>query len=110
MAKFLAERGARLALVDLDIKKLESFAANIAAEGVDVRCYRANVADEAQVTRTYELVVADFGGLDVSIANAGILRDGLLVKAKDGKVTQKMSIDDFGSWARSLGSMRKLML
>src|ERR1700749_4653147 len=37
-------------------------------------------------------VVTDFGRLDVMVNNAGILRDALLVKAKDGEITGKMSL------------------
>ena len=37
-------------------------------------------------------MVADFARLDASIANAGILRDGLLVKTKDGEVVDKLSL------------------
>jgi 3-oxoacyl-[acyl-carrier protein] reductase len=40
-------------------------------------------------------VVADLGGLDVLVNNAGIVKDGLLIKAKDGEVTGKMSLDQW---------------
>ena len=49
----------------------------------------------ATSSRTFDRVVADFGRLDGSIANAGILRDGLLVKAKDGEVTGKLSLEQW---------------
>ncbi|HEX6999223.1 MAG TPA: SDR family oxidoreductase [Gammaproteobacteria bacterium] len=97
MAQTLAARGADLALVDLDAASLEPCRAACAANGVGVRAYAANVADERSVTELYERVATDFGRLDVSIANAGILRDGLLVKAKDGKVTDKMSLAQWQS-------------
>jgi 3-oxoacyl-[acyl-carrier protein] reductase len=37
-------------------------------------------------------IVSDFGRLDVVINNAGILRDALLVKVKDGEIVGKMSL------------------
>ena len=36
-----------------------------------------------------------FGSLEGLINNAGITRDGLLIKAKNGKVVKKMSLDDW---------------
>ncbi len=40
-------------------------------------------------------MVADFGSVGGLINNAGILRDGLLVKFKDGELVSKMSLEDW---------------
>jgi 3-oxoacyl-[acyl-carrier protein] reductase len=95
IAEYLAGRGANLALVDLEHGAMDGVRARCEALGVDVRAYAANVATESDVVAVYDRVVADFGGLDASIANAGILRDGLLVKAKDKEIAGKLSIDDW---------------
>ncbi len=95
MAEALAARGADLALVDLDVEALEPTRAACEKHGVAARAYAANVADEDQVTALYARVVEDFERLDASIANAGILRDGLLIKAKEGKPIEKLSLADW---------------
>lgn len=92
MAERLAARGANLALVDVDEAALDAARSACEAHGVTVRGYGANVAVEADVVALYDRVAEDFGRLDASIANAGILRDGLLVKAKDGAVVDKLSL------------------
>jgi 3-oxoacyl-[acyl-carrier protein] reductase len=92
MARGLAERGANLALVDLDEASLEDTRTECTRMGATARSYAANVAIENDVVNLFDRVVGDFGGLDASIANAGILRDGLLVKAKDGEIIGKMSL------------------
>ena len=92
MARRFAELGADLALVDLDAAGLDAVAQSCRALGRRAETYRASVADEAQISATFDRVVADFGRLDCMIANAGILRDGLLVKVKDGAVVGKLSL------------------
>lgn len=49
---------------------------------------RADVSDPASCTALVESVVTEFGSLDIVVNNAGIARDGLLVR---------MSDDDWGS-------------
>jgi len=95
MAKAFAERGANLALFDLDRADLDETARQCAAHGVRARGYIVNVTQEAAVAAGMDAVVADFGGNDVLINNAGIVKDGLLVKAKDGAVTGKMTLDQW---------------
>jgi 3-oxoacyl-[acyl-carrier protein] reductase len=87
-----AQRGANIALLDLDPQALEETRQQCAAHGVTARGYTASVAKEEDVTRTMDAVVKDFGSLDILVNNAGIIRDALLVKAKDGEIVGKMSL------------------
>ena len=91
MAEHLAGKGARLALVDLNPERLTEAVAACKAAGGDARAYLCNVADEAQVSEMVTQVATDFGGLHGLVNNAGILRDGLLLKVKDGEIS-KMSL------------------
>jgi 3-oxoacyl-[acyl-carrier protein] reductase len=95
MAKSFAERGANLALFDLNQADLDETARLCAAHGVQARGYLVNVTQEATVTAGMDAVAADFGGIDVLINNAGIVKDGLLIKSKDGAVTGKMTLDQW---------------
>ena len=91
MAEYLAAKGAKLALVDLNPEKLELAVVACQAQGVEARAYLCNVADEEQVTQTVARIAEDFGAINGLVNNAGILRDGLLLKVKDG-VMSKMSL------------------
>jgi 3-oxoacyl-[acyl-carrier protein] reductase len=92
MARALAEAGAQIALVDLNREKLDEAVTGIEALGGTARAYIANVADEADVEKLFADIGSDFGALHGVITNAGVLRDGLMVKAKDGEVTAKLSL------------------
>jgi 3-oxoacyl-[acyl-carrier protein] reductase len=91
MAEYFAGLGAKLALVDLNQEKLDDAVAACQAKGVEARAYLCNVADEEQVTHMVAQVADDFGAIHGLVNNAGILRDALLVKVKDGAMT-KMSL------------------
>ncbi|WP_020405684.1 SDR family oxidoreductase [Hahella ganghwensis] len=97
MALYLAARGARLALVDLMEDKLNETIKLCEEAGGQARAYVCNVAREDQVETTFQAIKDDFGGLDALVNNAGILRDGLLLKAEDGKVTKKLSLEQWQS-------------
>ncbi len=97
MAKRLAAHGGNLALVDLDADSIATAAAACEAAGATVRSYGANVADEAEVEALFGQIASDFGGVDGLINNAGITRDGLLLKFKDGELVSKMTLDQWQS-------------
>ncbi len=95
MALELAGHGAKIALADLNAEDLEVTVGLCMEKGVEARGYIANVADEASVEKLFNDVVADFGTLHGLVNNAGITRDGLFIKVKDGKVVKKMSMDQW---------------
>jgi 3-oxoacyl-[acyl-carrier protein] reductase len=56
-----------------------------------------NVADEGEVAAAMTRVAADFARLDGLVNNAGIVRDALLIKVKDGAVVDRMSMDQWNA-------------
>ncbi len=95
MAKRLAARRPKLALVDLGADSLADTAAACRALGAEVKTYGANVAKEADVVALFDSIVRDCGGVDGLVNNAGITRDALLVKFADGKLAAKMTIEQW---------------
>jgi 3-oxoacyl-[acyl-carrier protein] reductase len=56
---------------------------------------RVDVTDTGAVQAAVAATVAKLGGIDILVNNAGILRDGLLVKIKDGELVGRMEEAQF---------------
>ncbi|MFW7523487.1 SDR family oxidoreductase [Vibrio ostreicida] len=96
MAITMAQAGAELALLDVNEEGLIETKEQCNMLGVKALTYKVNVTQEQEVEQTFSDVVTDFGQLDGLINNAGILRDGLLIRVKDGEMT-KMSLAQFSA-------------
>lgn len=97
LALRFANEGYDLALIDLDRAGLEATLEAAAASGVTVRTYLASVAMEEEVIETMGSIARDFGRLDLLVNNAGIVKDALLLKVKDGEVVGKMTLAQWQS-------------
>lgn len=89
-AERFAEEGARVILCDVDSDRGEKV-----AQAINGVFYKINVTDRVAVQAWVMDVIEKFGRIDVLVNNAGILRDNLLVKVKDGELVKQMPEDDF---------------
>jgi 3-oxoacyl-[acyl-carrier protein] reductase len=95
LAVRFATQGAHIALLDLNATDLAAAAQQCTELGVRARAYSVDVSREADIAAALDAVVSDFGSLDVIINNAGIVKDALLIKVKDGEVVGKMSLEQW---------------
>ncbi|MCC5884714.1 MAG: 3-hydroxybutyrate dehydrogenase [Halomonas sp.] len=72
IAERYASEGARVAVADLDLAAAEATVEEIHARGGQAMALAMNVTDEEAVEAGVASVVAEWGGLDIAIANAGI--------------------------------------
>ena len=82
--KFASE-GANIAFTDLVLNDdmaagLEATRQEIEALGVVCKAYAGNAADFAETEATCKHVKEDFGSIDVLVNNAGITKDGLMLR------------------------------
>lgn len=94
IATDLAKAGAKVYCCDIDesmVKEIEKYAKENDLKLLPSVC---DVSDEKAVTLFFAALEEAEGKLDVLVNNAGIVRDGLLIKVKDDQV-KRMSLDDF---------------
>lgn len=79
-----AEQGANVAFTYLSsVEQGQALEAELAAKGVKAKGYRSDASDFAQADKLVSDVIADFGGLDVLVNNAGITQDTLLLRMSE---------------------------
>lgn len=87
-----AEEGAKVVICDVNESAGQE---TVKLLGPQAAYYKVNVTGRAEVQAWIEGVVARFGRIDVLVNNAGILRDGLLIKFKEGQLVGQMAEADF---------------
>lgn len=94
----LAALGATVVAADLNEDALATLVEETRSAPGKVIARTCNVADESQVVALFEQAWQDLGGFNALVNNAGIFRDGLLVKLdKETSKVRKMSLEQWQS-------------
>jgi 3-oxoacyl-[acyl-carrier protein] reductase len=108
IARVLAERGARLALVARQQERVAGVAAEL---GGGTRGYGCPVQDAERVQATVQQILEDFGAIHGLVNNAGITRDGLLVRMSQEDWDEVLAVNLTGTFnftrAVAKGMMRQ---
>jgi len=81
IAEKFAEQGANVAFTYLSsVEKGEALEKELQAYGTKVKGYRSDASKFDQAEQLINDIVAEFGALDIVVNNAGITKDGLLMR------------------------------
>ncbi len=97
LARRLAEEGANVALVDLNLDGVSAAAHSIQAEtGSSTIAFQADVTNEQQIERAVLETAVKFGALDIVVSNAGILIAGAVEDFDVAKWRKVMEVNLLG--------------
>jgi len=109
IARDLAAAGAAVVLVDVLADKLAAVAASIAGAGGRAEARAVDVGDAAAVEAAVAAVVAAHGRIDHLVNNAGITRDGLLMRMKEADWDAVLRVNLKGAFNFSKSVLRTMI-
>ena len=84
IAEKFAAQGANVAFTYLSsVEKGEALEAELQSSGTKVKGYRSDASKLDEAEKLIADIVADFGGIDIIVNNAGITKDGLLMRMSE---------------------------
>ena len=105
----LAAGGASVAVADVNPEAAQATAAEIVAAGGTALGLACDVTDRTQVEAAVDAIVAEFGGLQILVNNAGVLRDNLLFKMTDDDWTTVMNVHLRGAFLCSQAAQKHMV-
>jgi NAD(P)-dependent dehydrogenase (short-subunit alcohol dehydrogenase family) len=98
-ARRFCEEGARVVLTDVDDSAVEMAAAALREAGHDAHGEALDVTEEASVERSLAGAADRLGGLDVAVANAGVLSLGSIDERTLAEVERTLRVNVLGTFA-----------
>lgn len=105
-----ATQGAKVAFTYLSsVEKGQALEAELQALGIQAKGYRSDASIYAEAETLVNQVVADFGGLDILINNAGITKDGLLMRMSEEQWDSVIQINLKSVFNLTKSAMKQMM-
>src|SRR5690606_8427496 len=107
ICQYLADDGARVAVVARDAQRAQEVADTLPGEGH--RGYACDVADSSAVDQLVKQVEQDFGAIDILVNNAGVTADNLLVRIDDAAWQKVIDTNLKGAFNLTRAAARGMM-
>jgi len=105
----LAALGARVAVVDIDLKGASAVCGEIVEGGGSASSYELDVSDFDAVEEAFGRIVEDLGGVDILVNNAGITRDNLIIRMSSDDWDRVLSVNLKGAFNCIRAAARTMM-
>lgn len=83
MAESFASSGVNIVVVDIDIDVAQEASLELKKLGVKSIALKADVSNSSDVSDVFENSMKEFGKIEILVNNAGVTRDGLLLRMKE---------------------------
>jgi 3-oxoacyl-[acyl-carrier protein] reductase len=105
----LGREGAGVAVVDVAGEAAEATARELEQSGVRARGYACNVSVEDEVNAALERILGDFDRMDFLVNNAGITRDGLLLRMSGADWSSVLDVNLTGAFYFTKAAVKIMM-
>lgn len=105
----LAKEGCNVAVIDLDIASAQETAEELKAYNVNAIAIEGNVAKLSDAEMMVKETISAFGNLDILINNAGITRDGLVLRMSEDQFDSVIDVNLKGTWNTVKAAARPML-
>ncbi len=109
ISRSLAREGADLALCDINLAGAQDVARELSHEGGRCLALQVDVSSPSEVKASAERVLGEWDRIDILINNAGITKDGLLVRMKDEDWDLVLDVNLKGAFHFTREALRPMM-
>jgi 3-oxoacyl-[acyl-carrier protein] reductase len=109
IAALLAEHGAAVVVSGRDAARLQNAVQELEERGASVHGVVADAARREDADRLVEAAKERYGRLDLLVNNAGITRDGLLIRMKDDDWDRVMEVNLRGAFLMSRAAAKVMV-
>ena len=110
IAKRLGKDGAKIIINDMVFREgTESIMQTLKNVGATAKTYEANVTDGNQVKALFKSIEEEWGGVDILINNAGITRDGLIMRMTEEQWDAVIDVNLKGTFLCTHAAVRSMM-
>jgi 3-oxoacyl-[acyl-carrier protein] reductase len=109
IAARLAQEGAHVAVVDVNVEGAEAAARDIESSGGAANSYALDVRDGEAVAEVFKAIAQDLGRIDILVNNAGITRDNLVVRMSPDDWDAVMDVNLKGAFNCIRAAARTMM-
>ena len=105
----LAEQGAHVILGDVNLEGAEKTAEELKEKGNKASAIKIDVSNASNVHSVFDFILKEYKPVDIVVNNAGITRDGLLVRMKEADWDLVLNINLKGSFLCSQQAAKQMM-
>lgn len=106
----LAKQGANVAFTYLSsVEKGQALESELAAFGIKAKGYRSDASDFKASEELVNAIVADFGSLEIIVNNAGITKDGLLMRMTEEQFNDVVRVNLNSVFNITKAALRQLL-
>jgi 3-oxoacyl-[acyl-carrier protein] reductase len=105
----LARAGAHLVLGDVNLEGAQATAEAINISGGSASAVKIDVSNATEVREVFDFIIKDKKPVDIVVNNAGITRDGLMVRMKENDWDLVLDINLKGSFLCSQQAAKQMM-